>query len=242
MVLHSFVKAVEDAKEYLCITTDEFMDFAMAWTEKEKILFMNRNSLNTFYENWKDDFARYNICANILNQHMDSVSFQLFYNYFSKYHFAKNTLIDYGCGTASLSLAFAIEKLVSTNIILLDVKNDINDFIKFRVAKHKLSDTVSLHDVLLFDEKGCCDGLYCIDVLEHLENSSEVFINRVHPMLRVGGIMYLKAPWRGQLTHIDEAADNFYLKGGRKLLGKKYDLVYRAGAMDIMGIYRKIAE
>lgn len=30
------------------------------------------------------------------------------------------------------------------------------------------------------------DGIICIDVLEHSENSSEIFIKEIHPLLKEG--------------------------------------------------------
>jgi len=84
------------------------------------------------------------------------------------------------------------------------------------------------------------DGIICIDVLEHLENSSEIFINKIHPLLKIGGLIYLRAPWRGQLTHIDQAADDFYLNGGRKFLSEKYVEIYRTSSIDISCVYKKV--
>jgi len=101
---------------------------------------------------------------------------------------------------------------------------------------------VQFQNLLDFFKPDSADGIICIDVLEHLENSSEVFINKIHPLLKVDGLIYLRAPWRGQLTHIDQAADNFYLKGGRSLLSEKYVEVYRTSSIDISCVYRKIGK
>ena len=68
----------------------------------------------------------------------------------------------------------------------------------------------------------------------------EIFINKIHPLLKIGGLIYLRAPWRGQLTHIDEAADNFYLSGGRRFLYEKYREVYRTSSIDISCVYKKV--
>ncbi|TLD42263.1 MAG: hypothetical protein JETT_1506 [Candidatus Jettenia ecosi] len=204
LMTKSLVMSIEDVKEYLGITTNDVIDFAKLWAEKEMLLFKNKKDVQSFYTDWKDDYAKYNICANVLNQHFDTINFQIIHKYFTKEVYNKDTLIDYGCGTGSLSFAFAIEKLINSKIILLDVENDINEFIRFRIKKHQLQDIISLYNVMSFKGWNVANGLYCIDVLEHVENSSEIFINNIHPLLRKNGLLYLKAPWRGQLTHIGD--------------------------------------
>jgi len=238
----SLITAVDDAKEYLGITSYEFVQFAKAWAEKEEILFKNKNDTPSFYESWDSDYAKYNICANILNQHNDNINFRIVYNYFCKHTHPSDVIIDYGCGTGSLSFAFAIDRLINCSLLLLDVKNSVNEFVNFRIKKHHLEDIVSLYDVTSFGENNIATGIYCIDVLEHVENSSHLFIDKIHPLLKKNGLLYLKAPWRGQLTHLDEAADNFYAQGGRSFLSKKYKLMFRAGGIDVFSVYRKLED
>ena len=92
---------------------------------------------------------------------------------------------------------------------------NLQKFVKYRIDKYHYNGLVKCNDAFNFNEKNFCDGLLRIDVLEHIENSSEVFIERISPMLKKGGLLIMKAPWRGQLTHIDEAADDFYNNGGK---------------------------
>ncbi len=242
LVAKSLVTAIEDAKDYLNISTDMFFEYASRWNNREEQLYYAaENGIGSFYESWRGESAHYNICANILNQHVDYINFKVIYNFMANAD-GRRTTVDYGCGTASLTIAFALEGVIRGNIILLDVENDIKDFIRFRLKKHNLESSISWHDAISYSNKQLGDLLYCIDVLEHLENSSAIFMNRIHPLLKLDGLLYLKAPWRGQLTHIDAAADDFYFHGGRKFLTSHYKLINRLQAIDIAGIYKKIKE
>ncbi|MDR2001929.1 MAG: hypothetical protein LBQ74_02765 [Prevotella sp.] len=128
---------------------------------------------------------------------------------------------------------------IKGRLILLDVRNDTNDFIHWRIKKYGLEDAVEFHDADAFNAMGICDGLFCIDVLEHLSNSSEIFIKRIDPLIKCGGFAILRAPWGGQLTHIDAARDNFYTAGGKEFLMRNYKEYYRFDANDIGAVYRK---
>jgi 2-polyprenyl-3-methyl-5-hydroxy-6-metoxy-1,4-benzoquinol methylase len=240
LIAKSLYLSIEDAKEYLDINTDQFFQYANMWADVESKLFEEKDSIAAFYENWKDDVSKFNICANILNQHLDVTSFKALYTYFAAEKIGKGTLIDYGCGTGTLSFAFAIENATASYFLLIDVDNDIKNFIQFRIKKHKLCDNVFFENANSFNKFNYASGLYCIDVLEHLENASNVLINKIHPCLKLGGLLYLKAPWGGHLTHLEEASNNFYCEGGRKLLRQKYKLVRRLKPLDIAGVYRKI--
>ena len=63
---------------------------------------------------------------------------------------------------------------------------------------------------------------------------------KIHPCLKLGGLLYLKVPWGGHITHLDDALNDFYSEGGRKLLSEKYKLLRRLKPLDIAGVYRKI--
>lgn len=240
LMAKSLFLSIEDAKEYLDINTDEFFQYADMWAKVESDLFSKKESVSAFYQNWKDSVTKYNICANILNQHLDAISFKALSNFFTPEIIGNGILVDYGCGTGTLSFAFAIENVLSSHFLLLDVDNDVKDFIQFRIKKHNLSGTVFFDEVSSFDKVNYSSGLYCIDVLEHLEYPSNVFIKKIHPSLKLGGLLYLKVPWGGHITHLDDAINDFYNAGGRKLLSQKYKLVRRLKPLDIAGVYRKI--
>lgn len=235
MILKSYSYALRDAKEYMDINIKQFYEYAAEWPTIEKKLFQ-KNNLSNFYQSWNNKASYCNICCNIINQHIEIMNFQIIASYFTK----EGKYVDYGCGTGSLSIGIFLENRLRGKLILLDVPNGVNKFVKYRIKKNQLQKYVQFQNVLNFFKPDSADGIICIDVLEHLENSSEIFINKIHPLLKVGGLIYLRAPWRGQLTHIDKAADNFYLKGGRSLLSKKYVEVYRTSSMDLSCVYRKI--
>lgn len=235
MILKSYSYALRDAEEYMDINTEQFYEYADGWSTIEKKLFYNSN-LSNFYKSWNNKASYYNICCNIINQHIEISNFQAIASYFIK----EGKYIDYGCGTGSLSMGLFLENRLRGKLILLDLPNDVNKFVKYRIKKNQLQKYVHFQNVLNYFKPDNADGIICIDVLEHLEKSSEIFIKKIHPLLKVGGLIYLRAPWRGQLTHIDKAADNFYLKGGRSFLSEKYVEVYRTSSMDISCVYRKI--
>jgi 2-polyprenyl-3-methyl-5-hydroxy-6-metoxy-1,4-benzoquinol methylase len=165
--------AIEDAKEYLGISTDEFFEYANLWPNKEETLFLSKKNNDAFYKEWKGDYAKYNICANILNQFNDTINFKAIYNYLPGTLNNNSVVIDYGCGTATLSISLAIENIIKSKILLLDIDNEIKQFVLFRIDKHKLNRNIFVHDVMTFSENNICNALYCIDVLEHINHSSD---------------------------------------------------------------------
>jgi 2-polyprenyl-3-methyl-5-hydroxy-6-metoxy-1,4-benzoquinol methylase len=227
--------AIEDAMKFYSITKDEFFENISNWSSTEKEFFEKSSNLKEFYESWNDAAAIENICANIFNQ---MIWFEN-YNVCAAYAPKSDFIIDYGCGTGSLSFGLALDKKIKNKLVLLDVPNDISKFREYRINKHHLVN-VEQENIFNYRVEAKADLIICLDVLEHLENSSSVFENEMSPMLKVGGLMILKAPWRGQMTHIDEAADDFYLNNGRKFLSKNFKEVYRFGCQDISCVYQKI--
>jgi len=227
--------AIDDVVKFYGIDKNKFFQNINNWKITEKRLFENAKNLREFYESWNDQAAVENACANIFNQ---LICFEN-YNVCAKYTIKSDVVIDYGCGTGALSLALALSGKIKNKLIQLDVPNDISKLRQFRIEKHNLTNVIN-ENIFLFNEKDVADLIICIDVLEHIEDSSSVFINNIYPLLKVGGYMILRAPWRGQLTHIDQAADDFYLNGGRKFLSKNFKEVYRFGSLDIAAVYQKI--
>ena len=235
LVFKSCSYALRDAIEYMNININQFYEYINQWKIYEEKLFL-QNDLSGFYQSWNDEAAYYNICCNIINQHIEISSFEVIASYFTK----EGKYIDYGCGTGSLSLGLLLQNKLKGTLLLLDMPNDINKFIEYRIKKNNLRKFARFSNVLNYFEPDSADGIICVDVLEHLENSSEIFINKIHPLLKIGGLIYLRAPWRGQLTHIDQAADDFYFNGGRKFLYRKYREIYRTSSMDISCVYKKV--
>ena len=88
--------------------------------------------------------------------------------------------------------------------------------------------TMDFYAVSKFCKKDC---LYVIH---------DFIVEKISPMLKIGGLLLLRAPWRGQLTHLDTAPDDLYQNGGRKYLDENYKEVYRFGVNDISAVYKKI--
>jgi len=116
------------------------------------------------------------------------------------------------------------------------------DFVRFRLEKRFLKSQLEIHAAHRFQGPRQYAMIYCVDVLEHLLNPSDIFLNKIDPLLIRGGLLYIKAPWRGQLTHLDEAPENFYRWGGRKQLSRKYTTIMRAHPMDMATVFRKVSD
>lgn len=230
------LKATIDVFEYQNITHDEFWIRYLKWPQVEKELFEKSKNLNGFYQSWNEKAADMNLCANTINQMIYPENYNVIAYFFNR----KGYYIDYGCGSATLSLGIYLKNRLKGKLKLLDVPNDIQKYIDYRIEKYYLSNDVSFDSVFSFHQKNMADGIMCIDVLEHLNDPSEILIEKISPMLKIGGLLLLRAPWRGQLTHLDTAPDDFYQNGGRKYLDENYKEVYRFGVNDISAVYKKI--
>ncbi len=162
------------------------------------------------------------------------------YSYIFK-HF-RNTKInycDYGCGSASMSFVLN-EKLNFNKMHLYDLDNYVSDFVKYKIEEDKLDNTQSI-DILNenIDEK--YDLIICLDVLEHLENSSEALF-KMHNKLKNGGLLILKAAWECNCkSHLAIAAEDFYFKNnGYKFLKKHFKQIYDFDkGYHINGVFKK---
>lgn len=233
------VQAMSDACEFLGADQEQFFHLADAWPEMEKALFEKTGKGAEFYSSWNDEYARANICANILSQHHDQVNFSVLAGLVDGRLVPEGPWVDYGCGTASLSITLAKAGFNTGPVNLVEMDNQVLDFVKFRIRKHGLKDVLSVHRVDEFDPGSRFSMVYCIDVLEHLVDPTALFLEKIDPLLAAGGMLYLKAPWRGQLTHLDEAPENFYRQGGRKALSASYKLILRAQPMDMAAVFTK---
>ncbi|MBU4455199.1 class I SAM-dependent methyltransferase, partial [Patescibacteria group bacterium] len=205
-IVKMYSDSVTDAMEYLKIDAQEFWRRQEAWPKMEETLWKISKSPENFYRSWNNEAAEFNICANVSDQLVQKARYNTIAHFFRK----PGNYVDYGCGTATLTLNLVITEKLDGKITLLDVPNETSDFVRFKIKKHSLAEKVSIDSVFNEQKTNFADGVICIDVLEHIENSSDIFINKISPMIKKGGYLFMRAPWGGQLTHLDAATDNFY--------------------------------
>lgn len=148
---------------------------------------------------------------------------------------------DYGCGSAVFSLVLN-ELFHFKHLDLFDLDNYTAGFVKHHIKTKKL-DNVQWNDILEEKEDKKYDMIVCLDVLEHLENSFEIFL-KLDRQLKPGGLFLLKIAFESEdNTHLPQAAEDFFFKNeGYKYLKDNYKLVrnFRYHGQLINGIYKKI--
>jgi 2-polyprenyl-3-methyl-5-hydroxy-6-metoxy-1,4-benzoquinol methylase len=234
-LLRDFAEAKADLEVFLDIRNDQFWQLLEAWPQIEEALFHDRRDLMDFYCSWDGDHGYANLCANVFNQFLSA---DIYFTVCPRIAAARR-VIDYGCGTASVTLAHAIRSAGNAEFILVELQEIVRRFIQFRIERHHLS-RVRCTDLAGLGVEGVFDLVLCIDVLEHLENPSQVFIEGLLPRVAPGGILILRAPWRGQLTHIDAAPEDFYRNGGRASLARHFEEIERIGTGDVDAVYRRV--
>ena len=68
------------------------------------------------------------------------------------------------------------------------------------------------------------DLILCVDVLEHLADSGQVFFS-LDKRLHEGGYLVLQAPWGGIPEHIPEALENWIHSGAQRRLEEGYEKI-----------------
>ncbi|NKD76845.1 methyltransferase domain-containing protein [Haematospirillum sp. H1815] len=234
-LLRDYAQAKADLEAFLGIGNDQFWQLMEAWPQIEEALFHNKRDLMDFYCSWNGDNGRANLCANVFNQFLSAD----IYFAVRPHVVAARRVLDYGCGTASVTLAHAMLSAGRTEFVLVELQDMVRQFIQFRVERHHLPRVRSI-DLAGLSGEAAFDLVMCIDVLEHLENPSQVFIEDLVPRVALGGLLILRAPWRGQLTHIDAAPEDFYGNGGRVALARHFVEIERIGANDLDAVYKRI--
>lgn len=223
---------VTDACGFLGIERYEFFNLAKQWQNNLR-QFSSFKNPQDFYLSWQGDVGRSNLCVNILDQFSRTDLADLFPRIPTTD--ASGNLIsmaDIGCGTAALSFPFAKS---FASAFLVDVPNMAQSFIRWRCDRHKISNvwTGSLGDM-----PKAVTVMLCVDVLEHIAESSK-FFREMDQRLFSGGVLLLRTPWASivpEPTHIPEAEADWYSGGGAELLAEKYRLIR---PLPFGGVYHK---
>jgi SAM-dependent methyltransferase len=185
------------------------------WNKKVEEVFSHQTAPE-FYQRWTGDIGMLNIRVNV----KDQVSRTEFWILLKKYISKNAIVLDYGCGTAVLSLSIAKEV---GQLYLVDVKNTAYEYVSFKTSKLGHKNVIQL---LPADFKFhlAFDIILCMDVLEHLETSAENFL-KLHASLNPGGIIFLQAPWGGIPEHIEEAWIDWKRHRCDEILDTQYNLL-----------------
>lgn len=221
--------------DYLGISFKEFNSLYQKW-DTYVSEFGKFENPQDFYLSWTNEMGRSNLCANLVNQ---VIPYTALYSYIiSEFGNRSVDYCDYGCGTGTFS--FIVNQRASLKTVhLYDVQNAAADYIDFRIKTGGLENFKWFNVLDKRKTHFKYDLIICLDVLEHLQDSSRVFI-KISGMLKRGGVLILRTPWGNYPEHIPEAAVNFYREEGYVYLRKKYKLIHHFGNFHIHGAYKKI--
>lgn len=227
-----FDNCVTDACEFLGAERPEFFELAAAWigyTEK----FSSYAQPEQYYREFVGDAGRANLCANIIDQfgRIDIARLLPQLPNFTQ-DGQRLSLADVGCGTAALSFPQAARY---ERAHLVDLPNMAQEFVRWRTNKYGFSNIIT-GDLTSIETP--VQVMTCIDVLEHLANSSD-FFRMMHARLSPGGLLVLRIPWRSLAPHpehLAEAEANWHEDGGEELLRACYHQIQPIAAG---GIYRR---
>ena len=179
-----------------------------------------------------------NLPVNIRDQFSrDYIAMALFLLFGPPFTFT-GRLLDFGCGTAAISLSFKRQFVPRARLYLADVENLPAEFVRYRIERGGDSNVMFCGIALEEIPEASLDLILCIDVLEHLPNPSEVFALLDHK-LRPGGILILQAPWGGHPEHLDCAPIDWVNQGGHNRLEDGYRLMMQMAANCLSGVYWK---
>jgi len=123
LVEKSFVLALEDACEYLQIDVEQFFLLADSWPAMERELFDQTGKGEDFYRSWNDEYARANLCANVVSQHSDRINYSILSGIITNKLAPEGPWVDYGCGTASLTIAMVLAGVITQPVRLIEMDN-----------------------------------------------------------------------------------------------------------------------
>jgi len=206
-------QAVSDVARFLEIPRDQVYDFAAEWLAVGPALFAQHGPEN-FYYAWRGDAGRANLCSNAIFQ------FQRPEIWTALHAVAQQTsgltYLDFGCGSGTLSFPFAP---AFQQAVFADLPNLAQDFLRWRIQFHGLSNAIAAPPDLLANQRECANVISCIDVLEHVAASTALF-EKIDALLVPGGLLLFSAPWHSidsQVEHLPEAERDWKKPGGGEM-------------------------
>lgn len=192
-----------------------------------------------FYASWQGTVGAANVFVNIADQFGRTYVVNALQPFFAAPYGFTGTILDFGCGTAAISLNWQWSFAPRATLLLADVENLPMEFVRHAIAQHPECRSL-VHNVLLEGiPDHSVDLALCIDVLEHLPHPSETFA-LLHRKLRNSAILLLQAPWGGHPEHLPEAPIDWRDNGGAQLLREQYNqLAPMTPGTDPSGIYLK---
>ena len=234
---------LEEALDFLrprgfCDTRDAMDALAAEWSGYVAATFDPAAS-EAFYGTWTGRMGAANIPTNIRDQFTrDYVVAALALVFAPPYAFAGD-LLDFGCGTAAISLAWRADFAPRSRLFLADVDNLPREFVKYRLDRRRERDVHLVGVDLCEVADGSLDLILCVDVLEHLRTPSDTF-RLLDRKLKSGGVLILEAPWSDEGEHLACAPVDWEKNGGQELLDTRYHRLGRmASGIPLSGLYWK---
>lgn len=236
---HVITEAMLFLIEQGLVNPDDSIEFlAESWPDHRSEIF-DPHDTEKFYLSWTQSAGAANIAANIIDQ-------------FSRPYIIKEllnrdrdhtSLLDFGCGTAAVSLLWQKTVTPQATLYLADVNNLSRDFTAYFRAKNaniKIELSPLTLDNIPFES---LDIILCIHVLEHIANPVEV-LKLLHSKLKKNGTILLEAPWGGHPEHIQEAIDDWKAENGDAFLRNNYKLEHHLNPFitynkGLSGVYTK---
>lgn len=158
-----------------------------------------------FYTDWIGEVGSLNAACSIHSQFQRIEMAYEFHRIFTGE--SLTAITDVGCGTAGLIWPY-LSRVEHAN--LLDVPNLPQDYVAYKKNRFKMDNVHIMVPGQISDiATESQDAVFCIDVLEHLKQPTDV-MHQILRILKPGGLLVLQVPFGGGLPeHIPEALENW---------------------------------